>query len=247
MINTIKSLLSDCNYDFMNTITISIAESNYELTMFKSEELESQVFLILSILESQLLNDKINEDLIINVANGFRNSEMYESDMDKNTSLVYCVETDINSSLLEKKKVEIEDDPYYFKKYVFSYSNADSEKFEQLCKQFGKRPLDFIQSYILNTDNFSAFKKNYKKETAYKMISDLVIKLPMIPLSFKEYKEIKTVAEYMEEIKKCSKDEIIQLDQIIDDIANIDLSETDELLGAIFKVWPLEDEGEADE
>jgi hypothetical protein len=231
----------------MNTITISIAESNYELTMFKSEELESQVFLILSILESQLLNDKINEDLIINVANGFRNSEMYESDMDKNTSLVYCVETDINSSLLEKKKVEIEDDPYYFKKYVFSYSNADSEKFEQLCKQFGKRPLDFIQSYILNTDNFSAFKKNYKKETAYKMISDLVIKLPMIPLSFKEYKEIKTVAEYMEEIKKCSKDEIIQLDQIIDDIANIDLSETDELLGAIFKVWPLEDEGEADE
>jgi hypothetical protein len=226
---------------------ISIEQSDYELTIYKSGELENQVFLILSILESQLLDDKINEDLIINVANGFRNSEIYESDMDKNTSLIYCVETDISSPLLDKKKVEIEDDPYFFKKYVFSYSNADSEKFEQLCNQFGKRPLDFVQSYILNTDNFSAFKKNYKKESTYKMISDLVIKLPMIPLSFTEYKEIKTVTEYMDAIEKCSKEEIIRLDQVIEDIANIDLSETDELIKAIFKVWPLEKGEETDE
>lgn len=241
MINTIKNLLSECNYEFIDTIMIPISHGEYELAIFKGKFVENQVFLVLSILESELLNDEIDEELVIAVANSFRDLEIYESDMDKNISLIYCVKTDVDSVLMTKRKVEIEDDPYYFKKYVFSYSSSDANRFEQLCNQSGKRPLDFIQSYILDTDNFSKFKNNYKNESVYKMISDLVIKLPMIPISFKKYGEIQTVTEHMKNTQRCSEDEIELLDQIIEDISDIDLSETKTLLKAIFKTWPLED------
>lgn len=244
MINIIKSLLSDCDYDFVDTVMIPIANGRYELTMFRGEMIENQVYLVISIKESELLNTEINENLVINVANGFRASQIYEPDMDKNTSLVYCVKEDISSVLLKKIKVEIEDDPYYFKKYVFSYSGADAEKFEQLCDQYGKSPLDFVQSYILDTGNFNKFKNNYKNESIYRMISDLVIKLPIIPISFEKQGEMQTVIEHMRSIQKCNEDEIEKLDCIIEAIKDIELAETDKLLNAIFKVWPLKDSEE---
>lgn len=239
MLNTIKSLLSDCNYEYMETIIITSTDKEHSLSIFMGKLVENQVFLVLSILESDLLEEKIKDELVIDIANAFRNTEIYESDMDKNISLVYCVEKDVNSPHLTKKKVEIEDDPYYFKKYVFSYSKADVEKFEQLCKQYGKTETTFIQNYILNTDNFSKFKINYENENVYRMISDLVIKFPMIPISFEEQEEIKTVEGYMKEIKVCSDNEIEKLDCIIDSISKIEITNTDELLGKIFDVWEV--------
>lgn len=239
MISIIKSLLTDCNYEYINTAKIEISNIEFSLAIFKGEQVENQIFLVLSMLESQLLNPDISEDLVISVATEFRKSEIYESDMDKNTSLVYCVEMDINSPLLVKRKVEIEDDPYYFKKYVFSYGESDAEKFEQLRKQFGQSPLEFVQGYILDANNFNKFKNNYANESIYKMISDLVIKIPMIPIAFEKKEEIKTITDYMDSIQRCSENEIIMLDKIIEDIVDIEDSDMDLMLNKIFEIWPL--------
>lgn len=239
MINIIKSLLSDCDYEYIDTIKIDINDVDLTLDMFKGELVDNQVFLVLTILESQLINDEISSELVVSIANEFRNSNMYESEMDKNTSLVYCVQTDVKSQELTKKKVEIEDDPYYFKKYVFSYSVTDEEQFEQLCYQMNESPLKFVQNYILDTENFSKFKNNFSNETVYRMISDLIIKLPMIPISFDEKKEIRSVNYYMKKIQKCTDLEIEQLDKIITSIEDIDDSDTDLLLDKIFSIWPV--------
>lgn len=40
------------------------------------------------------------------------------------------------------------------------------------------------------------------------MISDLVIKLPIIPISFEKQGEMQTVIEHMRSIQKCNEDEI---------------------------------------
>lgn len=237
MLNAIKSLLSDCNYEYMETLKIVSIDKEHSLSIFMGKLVENQVFLVVSIQESDLLEEKIKDELVIDIANAFRNTAIYESDMDKNISLVYCVEKDVNSPHLAKRKVELEDDPYYFKKYVFSYSKTDAEKFEQLCKQYGKTETSFVQSYILNIDNFSKFKTNYENENVYRMISDLVIKFPMIPISFEEQEEIKTVEGYMKEVKVCSDNEIEKLDCIIDSISKIEITNTDELLDKIFDVW----------
>ena len=72
----------------------------------------------------------------------------------------------------------------------------------------------------------------------------MVIKLPIIPISFEKQGEMQTVIEHMRSIQKCNEDEIEKLDCIIEAIKDIELAETDKLLNAIFKVWPLKDSEE---
>ncbi|RGF89051.1 hypothetical protein DXA10_14670 [Firmicutes bacterium AM55-24TS] len=125
------------------------------------------------------------KDLVIEIANYFRENDIYVPDMDKNTSLIYCVKRDIKSNKLDELKVKIEDDPFYFKKYVFAYSEAQSDEFKKLRKQhnwtineliqtYSEAQSDefkklrkqhnwtineLIQTYIFDTENFSKFKK----------------------------------------------------------------------------------------
>ena len=67
------------------------------MDIFKSKYTESQVFIVLQTLESQLVSLSNIKDFIIEIANFFRENDIYLPDMDKNTSLVYCVKNDINS------------------------------------------------------------------------------------------------------------------------------------------------------
>ncbi len=121
----------------------------YNLNIFKHREVESQIFIVLQILESQLVAQDNYKDLVIEIANYFRENDIYVPDMDKNTSLIYCVKRDIKSNKLDELKVKIEDDPFYFKKYVFAYSEAQSDEFKKLRKQHNWTINELIQTYIL--------------------------------------------------------------------------------------------------
>lgn len=65
---------------------------------------------------------------------------------------------------MDELKVKIEDDPFYFKKYVFVYNDAQADEFKKLCKQYGQTASKLIQTYILDTENFNKFKKNGDNE-----------------------------------------------------------------------------------
>ena len=119
MINIIKSVLFDCGYEDVVQTEIEFEKLEYKIDIFKNEDVGSQVFIVLQTLESQLVSLSGIKDFIIEIANFFRESDIYLPDMDKNTSLVFCVKNDINSEKLDALKVKIEDDPFYFKKYVF--------------------------------------------------------------------------------------------------------------------------------
>ena len=188
------------------------------------------------------------EDFIIEIANFFRENDIYLPDMDKNTSLVYCVKNDINSEKLDVLKIKIEDDPFYFKKYVFAYSEAEADELKKLCKQHKQTPNELIQSYILNANNFGKFKKKASNEKVYRLVSELLIKIPVIPINFKTQGQIKSVPDYMQEIQKCNDDEIGKLDSIIQTLCDSEkkLEET-ELIDKMLEDWgfvSMEDENE---
>lgn len=91
MINIIKGIMFDCEYENVVQTEVIFEEMAYNLNIFKNRNVESQIFIVLQILESQLVAQKNNKDLVIEVANYFRESDVYVPDMDKNTSLIYCV------------------------------------------------------------------------------------------------------------------------------------------------------------
>lgn len=220
MINVIKGIMFDCGYENVVQTEITFEEMVYSLNIFKNRNVESQIFIVLQILESQLVAQNNNKDLVIEIANYFRENDVYVPDMDKNTSLIYCVKKDINSDKLDNLKVKIEDDPFYFKKYVFAYGEAQADEFKKLCKQHGQSVSELIQTYILDAENFNKFKKNGDNEKIYKLVSELLIKIPIIPIRFKNNGEIKRVSDYMLDIQKCNNDELERLDCIIETLNN---------------------------
>lgn len=242
MINVIKSILFDCGYENNVQTEIEFETIKYGLNIFKNKNVESHIFIVLQMLESQLVSLSSNKEFVIEIANFFRESDMYVPDMDKNTSLVYCVENDISSDKVDKLKVKIEDDPFYFKKYVFTYSDAEANEFKKLCKQYGQSPSELIQSYILDADNFNKFKKNADNEKIYRLVSELFVKIPIIPISFKTQGEIQSVSDYMQEIQKCNSDEIEKLDCIIETLRNSEENIGElELVDRVLEVWGFVD------
>lgn len=220
MINVIKEIMNDCAYENVVQTEVVYDKMMYSLNIFQHKKIESHIFIVLQILESQLVAQDNHKDLVIEIANYFRENDIYVPDMDKNTSLIYCVKRDINSDKLDELKVKIEDDPFYFKKYVFVYNDAQADEFKKLCMQYGQTASKLLQTYILDSENFNKFKKNGDNEKIYKLVSELFIKIPIIPINFETNGEIKSVSEYMLDIKKCNDDELNRLDNIIETLNN---------------------------
>lgn len=236
MINVIKEIMFDCAYENVVQTEVVYDKMMYSLNIFQHKKIESHIFIVLQILESQLVAQDNHKDLVIEIANYFRENDIYVPDMDKNTSLIYCVKRDINSDKLDELKVKIEDDPFYFKKYVFAYSEAQSDEFKKLRKQHNWTINELIQTYIFDTENFSKFKKNGDNEKIYKLVSELFIKIPIIPINFETNGEIKSVSEYMLDIKKCNDDELDRLDNIIETL-NSPQENMEQLVNKVLEDW----------
>lgn len=246
MINVIKEIMNDCAYENVVQTEVVYDKMMYSLNIFQHKKIESHIFIVLQILESQLVAQDNHKDLVIEIANYFRENDIYVPDMDKNTSLIYCVKRDINSDKLDELKVKIEDDPFYFKKYVFVYNDAQADEFKKLCIQYGQTASKLLQTYILDTENFNKFKKNGDNEKIYKLVSELLIKIPIIPINFESRGEIKSVSDYMLDIQKCNNDERERLDCIIE-ILNDSQGNIEQLVDKVLENWgfvDLEEENE---
>ena len=87
-----------------------------------SAENDSQVFLVIECDDSQLA-DYVDGKIIKEIAVNFRKNEHHRAEMDRNTTLLLVCKHDIDT-IDSSSKVKIEDDPYYFKKYVENQFNC---------------------------------------------------------------------------------------------------------------------------
>ncbi|MDK2934806.1 MAG: hypothetical protein PWP27_2616 [Clostridiales bacterium] len=198
MNHIISNILCELNFSPAEQFVVQKDEIHLKLMPFFLKDDSSQVYLIMPLLESQLLEVNFSE-ILPYIAESFHKANGYKSDMEKNTSLVFCIKRDVNSEYLEQIQIDIEDDPYYFKKYVFGYFPDEPQKFDQLKKEYAVSSyLEFVQTYILNRNNFQKFKSNALNEKMYRLISDLLIKIPIMPIEFRESEELRTVGSYFE-------------------------------------------------
>jgi|GEM_PF-1163684 len=235
MKNIINNML--CELKFTSTALFSFQheETDFQIMPFYSSVDQSQVFLIFSLLESQLLNMDFLE-ILPTIANAFRNTEEYESDMEKNTSLILCVKRDIKSERLVPTQIAIEDDPYYFKKYVLSYYPEDPQRFDKLKNEYEMESnIEFVQTYILNTEHFLSFRDNAHNDSMYRLVSDLFIKIPIMPIEFGTTEGLRTVESYFND------ENISSMAPILDNVIQLlNDSESKDIIGlsdAIVNIW----------
>ncbi|HZJ75195.1 MAG TPA: ABC-three component system middle component 1 [Clostridia bacterium] len=209
MNHIISNILCELNFSPAEQFVVQKDETHFNLMPFFLKDDSSQVYLIMPLLESQLIEIKFTE-ILPYIAESFHKTNGYKSDMEKNTSLVFCIKRDVNSEYLEQLQIDIEDDPYYFKKYVFGYFPDEPQKFDQLKKEYEVSSyVEFVQTYILNRDNFQKFKSNALNEKMYRLISDLLIKIPIMPIEFRKSEELRTVASYFEAEEISSKSRML--------------------------------------
>lgn len=194
--------------------------SNYD-TYFVKEKFNTYYLFFFLKEENQLIELKEQTGELYQAIK--RSRDVYEEDMDKNTTCIYClcVEDDIyyqtestgTISELSKKICLVEEDLEYFKKNVLIYTQdmkryADENigQFETLCNE------------MITDENFRAFRELNKQNYQYDFLVNLFIKLPF--LNFQNY-QIKKSAEYqtLENLigEECKSREI-DLDDIKKDI-----------------------------
>ena len=187
----------ECNYNSQKSISVNVK-------IMISDENDSQVFLVIECDDSQLVN-YVDGKIIKELAVKFRKNKHHRAEMDRNTTLLLVCKHVIDT-IDSSSKVKIEDDPYYFRKYVFSYDEIGQENAKNWLKENSQKGsvIPLIQEYIMDTNRFARYKENYQNEVAYAFFMELVTKLHCFPMRITESKNIKTVKDYLQ-------DEIIEL------------------------------------
>lgn len=199
--NIIYDLLTELGYAAQKSFDVIYDETKaINVTPFISTEYKSQVYLVVSCLNSQL-DEIINTDYVKAIAQKYRIQPFHFGEMDRNTSLLILSQHRADENINTSAKVKIEDDPYYFKKYVLSYDNIAENNTEMWIKSHMKDDsvVHLIQEYIGNTSKFEDFKSNHQNETVYSYLIEIVTKIPIFPMRIIDQQKINTVDFFLQE------------------------------------------------
>lgn len=177
--------------EFIETIVgeniIDFTYSDYD-TLFVKKEFNSYYLFF-------FLNDK-NEliELKERIGDIFRtikkNTEIYQVDMDKNITCIFCLcvseqeyyELEQTNQITDLSKTIclVEEDLNYFKKNVLLYTNKMEEFAQMNTKSF-----DLICDKYITKERFQSYKRSSKDNYEYDFLISLFIKIPF--LSFQRF------------------------------------------------------------
>ena len=236
-------VLNELEYSSKETFSFSCSlnnnEKQYEALSFVSLPYPSQVYLVVQLTNSDL-NYILGSSFLISLAKEYRKQPFHRAEMDKNTTLLFeCICSDSEFINL-RAKVQIEDDPYYFKKYVFSYSVLEDRRaneYLQNKKNVSENAFSFVnevQLFLLNADTFASYKDNHANQPTYSYFTELATKVPIFPLKVVPVNEIKTVDDFLnEELQKTPEINVAALDQLL----NLQLDFKEETVNTILGSW----------
>ena len=211
----------------------------YTVMPFVSTEHPSQSYLVVKMYNYELVN-VLKSNFLTTLAKEFRKQSFHRSEMDKNATLILGCECKMDEPVDHRTKVQIEDDPYYFKKYVFSYSMLEKKRAEEYIQNLKNESenkfsvVKAVQSYLSNTETFLSYKENHSNQPTYTYFSELATKIPILPLQIVAVDEIKSVTAFLsEELTMEASNNIKALDKLLD--LNLDYKE--ESVESILSYW----------
>lgn len=209
--NIVLEVFKELNYDAVDEFIVehsldekSIMQVNVKVLIPKHNN--SQVFLVVNSSNDKLKN-YIEGGLIKEIALQFRKKEYHRAEMDRNTSFLIISEHKVGEEVDISSKVKIEDDPYYFKKYVFTYDEVGLENATSWIKGNDSKDslITLILGYITDTEKFAKYKENYINEPIYSYFIELVTKIHCFPMKIVETKNINSIEFFLDkEIDKAS-------------------------------------------
>lgn len=112
-----------------------------------------------------------------------------EKDLEKNISLIICLKKEQGIEALDINKVlEIEEDPYYFKKYILDYTQSELEQLIEnyFIKQENIRIEDILLNIISDNNMYERYRKKQKNGQVYSLVSKIYMKIPFLKLKINQ-------------------------------------------------------------
>ena len=158
-------------------------------SLYNFEDINKKTFWL--IIETGNLNDVINNQSdYFEEAKNRMNSEWF----DKNVNLLILHRVDIidnNPSLL----IEIEENPYLFKKQVILYKELEIENLKRLIETENSTIKEFIENKILDETIFKIHKESVNNNDYESLLYRLAHKIPIIKLNIMQQNGLEGLIE----------------------------------------------------
>lgn len=198
----VLTILKEHNFDGYGEIEISKTEK--AIFLFHKTGFKYEFYLIIEMQQKEFIDFDENE-LFSRINEAVRKSSLYVPEVDKNTSLIICVEKDPESKdegALEGKELAVEENPYFYKKYVLSYDlKVAKDLFENYLSLYNNdsKITEFISDIINDFQKFTDFKLNAINNEDYALLSKIFMKIPIIPVEVPNNHWIKPLSEVVNE------------------------------------------------
>lgn len=229
----VHDVLKACGYGMKENFSFTYRwnDEKYcrQVYPFVSEQYPDDVYLLVSIQPEELVHT-LDNGFMSALAISFRKQSFHRSTMDRNTTLLLSCVCNISERINHDLRVQLEDDPYYFKKYVFAYTAAD----EAAAKQYiaansrGEENLiETIRGCLLDPAMFAAYKDNDPAQRAYVYFAELATKVTLLPIRPNSGGKIETVdAIWQTELQKVQTINLEALEYVLE----LDADKTEEML-----------------
>ncbi len=171
-------IVDDKNIENLSYLIQSNGDKKRFLALFESE----------SIIEPQELNDLVNKSA----------PEIFKLDpaFERNTDLIILHQLDYRADfkMIESDVFNIEENPYYFKKYFLYFSE------EELTLLDGHN-VDSLTEAVTNVREFSEYRANPLLPSLYSIAARIFIKAPFLKVPIKEG-SLKPIKIYLDEALK---------------------------------------------
>lgn len=155
--------------------------------IFFENPLEGQnSYFLVVYLETSNLKGYLDSEYFEQVQSFFEEQKKNKADIDKNTSLLIIAKAnELEQDFLANKNsiLEIEEDEFWFKKYVLIYSDTSVEGFGH-----GQEVLSELKACVLNSTRFTEFKDSLFLDAEYFVVMQIFLKFPFlnVPISLNE-------------------------------------------------------------
>lgn len=208
-----------------------------ETIFFKKKQDNQQEYFLIEFVNAENLIDYFESDVFDSVISDFEKVQQKAPDVQKNTSLIICVELEeLDPISFEKYKKfiwQIEENEYWFKKNIVLYDQYSVGYFNQ-----SSSVLSQLTKVVQNENLFDDFKDDFFTNSFYYLAIQLFIKIPFlnIPIREEEFENIETILKrsltdkQLRLVSKIDDSKIESLNSIKEEFLDVDSKIADEYL-----------------
>lgn len=163
----IQDMLTECGYSEQQTFSFTYQGETLKwehgVIPFVSKAGSCEGYLLVSV-NGRELPYLLKSDFLSEITRELGHQEFYSTDMDRNITLLLLCKRADNEQIDHDAKVQIEDDPYYFKKYVFVYTEKEETAALAHAGTQESELSAVIRDYLMDTTRFSRYKEKAAEE-----------------------------------------------------------------------------------